>query len=77
MPCLVAARGPDDVTLQRLDQRVGDASDGRRELYVRQKNDFSPIQATNHVVPVDTTGAVDYNVQSLLCRALTSQEQFT
>jgi hypothetical protein len=68
---------PDDVTLQRLDQRVGDASDGRRELYVRQKNDFSPIQATNHVVPVDTTGAVDYNVQSLLCRALTSQEQFT
>ena len=68
---------PDDVTLQRLDQRVGDASNGRRELYARQKNDFSPIQATNHVVPVDTTGAVDYNVQSLLCRALTSQEQFT
>ncbi|MDT8444398.1 MAG: AAA family ATPase [Desulfuromonadales bacterium] len=68
---------PDDVTLQRLDQRVGDASDGRRELYARQKEGFSPIQAKNYVVTVDSTRAVDYNVQSLLCRALASQEQFT
>jgi len=68
---------PDNVTLQRLDQRVDDVSGGRRELYSRQKDGFSPIQARNHVVTVDSTRAVDYNVQSLLCRALTSQEQFT
>jgi len=68
---------PEDVTLQRLDQRSGDASDGRRELYARQKSQFSSINAANHVVPVDTTCAVDYNVQSVLCRALSNQEQFT
>lgn len=68
---------PEDVTLQRLDQRSGDTSDGRRELYARQKADFSPVPATNHVVPVDTTCAVDYNVQSLLCRTLSKQERFT
>ena len=68
---------PEDVTLKRLDQRSDDASDGRRELYARQKSNFSPITAINHVVPVDTTCAVDYNVQSLLCRALSNQERFT
>ncbi len=68
---------PDDVTLQRLDQRVDDASDGRRELYAWQKAGFSHFQAKNYVVTVDSTRAVDYNVQSLLCRALASQEQFT
>jgi aminoglycoside phosphotransferase family enzyme/predicted kinase len=68
---------PVDVTLQRLDRRSGDASDGRRELYARQKSKFSPIKAANHVVPVDTTRAVDYNVQSVLCRALSNQERFT
>jgi hypothetical protein len=74
---LLSLECPDEVTLQRLDHRVGDASDGRRELYARQKAGFSPIQAINHVVTVDSTRAVDYNVQSLLCRALTSQERFT
>jgi aminoglycoside phosphotransferase family enzyme/predicted kinase len=68
---------PEDVTLQRLDQRIGDASDGRRELYARQKASFSHMPATSRVVPVDTTRAVDYNVQSLLCRVLINQERFT
>ena len=67
----------DDVTLKRLEQRVGDASDGRRELYAMQKANFNNIPAANHVVTVDTTRPVDYNVQSLLCRVLAGQEQLT
>lgn len=73
---LLDLRCPDDVALHRLDRRTGDASDGRRELYARQKSSFSQIPANNRVVLVDTTHAVDYNVQSLLCRALTNQERF-
>lgn len=68
---------PDDVALKRLDQRIGDASDGRRELFTQQKANFSQIAATNRVLTVDTSHPVDYNVQSLLCRALTDQEQLS
>lgn len=74
---LLALECPDDVALERLDRRTGDASDGRRELYSRQKANFNNIAVANHVVTVDTTRPVDYNVQSLLCRVLTGQEPLT
>jgi aminoglycoside phosphotransferase family enzyme/predicted kinase len=68
---------PDKLTLQRLDQRVGDASDGRRELFAQHKVLFNQITATNRMVTVDTSCPVDYNVQSLLCSALADQEQLS
>ncbi len=67
----------DILAFKRLDQRIGDASDGRRELYAKQKTDFSPIPSTMSVVTVDTSLPVDYNVQSLLCRVLSDQEQLS
>lgn len=73
---LLSLECPEDVAMRRLERRVGDASDGRKELYASQKADFTNTPASNHVVPVDTSHAVDYNVQSILCRALVSQEQF-
>ncbi len=72
---LVHLECPDQLTLARLDRRSGDASDGRRELFARQKADFSQITATSRVVKVDTSRSVDYNVQSILCRALAKQER--
>ncbi len=66
---------PDEMILTRLDQRSGDASDGRRELFARQKANFSQITSTKRFVTVDTTLPVDYNVQSILCRTLTNQER--
>jgi len=72
---LVHLECPDEVTLRRLDQRVDDSSDGRRELFAHQKAVFSEIPPSSEVVKIDTRNPVDYNVQSLLCRALTTQEQ--
>lgn len=74
---LLDLQGDDAITLARLDQRTGDASDGRRELFARQKAAFQPIMPNDRVVAVDTLRGVDYNVQSLLCRALLDQEQFS
>lgn len=68
---------PDAVTLSRLDRRRGDASDGRRELFARQKEGFEQITTTGRVVKVDTSLPVDYNVQSLLCTVLSDQEQLS
>ncbi len=66
---------PDDVSLARLDQRTGDASDGRRELFSQQKTNFKPIAPKNRTLAVDTSRSVDYNAQLILCRALSDQEQ--
>lgn len=66
---------PDNITLKRLDQRVGDASDGRRELFAAQKANFNPIEPNNRTLTVDTSLPVDYNIQLLLCMALSDQEQ--
>ena len=66
---------PDAVTLTRLDRRSDDASDGRRELFARQKAGFSQITSTRQVVTVDTSRHVDYNVQSILCWVLANQER--
>lgn len=74
---LVHLACPDAEALTRLDRRRGDASDGRQELFARQKDAFQPITAGDRLVTVDTSLAVDYNVQSLLCRALADQEQFS
>jgi len=72
---LLSLQCPEAVALERLDQRVGDVSDGRRKLYAKQKASFKAAQKANHVVTIDTVQPVDYNVQSFLCRALSSQEQ--
>lgn len=64
----------DRLALQRLDERVDDASDGRRELYDQQKAAFEPITTTNHLLKIDTSEPVDYNVQLILCRTLSDQE---
>jgi len=45
------------------------------DLYANQKVSFTESQEANHVVTIDTVQPVDYNVQSFLCRALSSQEQ--
>lgn len=74
---LVHLACPDVEALTRLEHRRNDASDGRMELFARQKAAFQPITAGGRVVTVDTSLAVDYNVQSLLCRALSDQEQFS
>jgi aminoglycoside phosphotransferase family enzyme/predicted kinase len=66
---------PEETTLARLDRRSGDASDGRRELFARQKAGFSEITSTRRVVTVDTSLPVDYNVQSILCRVLAYRER--
>jgi aminoglycoside phosphotransferase family enzyme/adenylate kinase family enzyme len=72
---LLALQCPDAVALERLEQRVGDASDGRRDLYAIQKARFTAAEEANHAVAIDTVQPVDYNVQSFLCKALSSQEQ--
>lgn len=68
---------PAAVALSRLDQRRSDASDGRRELFARQRAAFEQISATGRVVKVDTSLPVDYNVQSLLCTVLADQERLS
>jgi aminoglycoside phosphotransferase family enzyme/predicted kinase len=72
---LIHLECPEALALARLDRRRGDASDGRRELFARQRAGFDQITAVGHIVKVDTSLSVDYNVQSLICTVLTSQEQ--
>ncbi len=74
---LLHVQCPDSLTLHRLSRRRGDASDGRVELFPRQKADFSPINEATRVVTVDTSLLVDYNVQLILCRAITDRERPT
>ena len=68
---------PDDVALSRLDRRVDDASDGRRQIFAAQKANFSWTPLAKHAVAIDTNMPVDYNVQLLLCGALAGQEQLS
>ncbi len=74
---LVHLECPEAVALARLDSRRGDASDGRRELFAKQREGFDQLTAVGHIVKVDTSLPVDYNVQSLLCTVLTDQEQLS
>jgi len=60
-------------TLARLDRRQADgrdASDGRRELLPVQAAAFEPLRPGPQLIEIDSSAAVDYNVQQLLCRLL-------
>lgn len=58
---------PDELLLERLRQRRGDASDGRPELLAGQKTIFQRPRGESRVLPVDTRDEVAYNVQRIIC----------
>ncbi|MBW2451011.1 MAG: AAA family ATPase [Deltaproteobacteria bacterium] len=64
---------PDDLAKNRLKVRQHDASDGRAELFSKQKGHFDPIIPSENLIHVDTTKDVDQNVQQVLCQALMGQ----
>jgi aminoglycoside phosphotransferase family enzyme/predicted kinase len=66
---------PVDKALTRLEARTGDASDGRRELYLTQRAEFDGTRSNGTVVSIDTARPVDYNVQLMLCTALAERER--
>lgn len=72
--CLLYLVCPDSVALSRLDDRVSDASDGRRDIYVEQKEHFDQAGLQELAMQIDTTKTVDHNVQSILCHILKNQE---
>lgn len=60
--------------MARLDQRQAegrDASDGRRELFEAQAAVFDPFPGGPGTIAIDSSAAVDYNVQNILCQLLT------
>lgn len=61
---------PEGVVLQRLEQRTGDASDGRRELLSSQKDNFDAVNGMYGVINLDARLAASLNVQEILCRVL-------
>lgn len=66
---------PQSTILQRLDQRRHDASDARPELLACQAEDFVPPTRADHLIAIDSTQGVDYNVQATLCRALADRPE--
>lgn len=64
---------PPDVARQRLDQRLeagGAISDGRREIYQQQRQEWEPVREVageRHLV-LDTSGSPAENIQELLFR---------
>lgn len=64
---------PPATTLARLDRRRqqgNDPSDGRRELYPRHAASFAGFPAAMPVMKIDSSLAVDYNVQQVLCKIM-------
>lgn len=60
--------------MARLDRRQAegeDASDGRRELFEAQSATFDPLPDSPLLIAIDSSTAVDYNVQDVICRLLT------
>jgi predicted kinase len=61
------------VAMTRLDQRNAngrDASDGRKELFDTQSAAFEPVPSNPCVITIDSSAAVDYTVQDIICRLL-------
>mgnify|MGYP001316338933 CR=1 FL=1 len=59
----------------RLDRRLAegrDASDGRRELVQAQADNFEELPAVPRLIEIDSSDEVDYNVQKIVCRVLTT-----
>lgn len=71
---LLVLECPEAVAMQRLAQRTNDASDGRASLYHRQKIDYDAVVLSQDTLVIDSSGMVDYNVQSTLCRILVAPE---
>jgi predicted kinase len=70
---LLHLRCPTDSVVRRLDRRQAegvDASDGRRELLPIQAALFELPAPGPQLIEIDSSAAVDYNVQQLLCRLL-------
>lgn len=62
-----------ETALSRLDRRQAegtDASDGRRELVETQAAAFEPPDCLDHLITIDSSAAVDYNVQIIICLLL-------
>lgn len=62
------------IAMARLDRRQAegqDASDGRRELFDAQSATFEPLPDSPCLITIDSSAAVDYNVQDIICRLLT------
>ena len=62
-----------ELALARLDRRQAeglDASDGRREVAAAQAAAFEAVPAGPRVIAIDSSAAVDYNVQETICRLL-------
>jgi len=60
--------------MARLDRRRAegqDISDGRRELFAAQSATFDPLSDSPLLIAIDSSAAVDYNVQAVICRLLT------
>lgn len=57
---------PEELLLERLRHRRGDASDGRPELLAAQKRFFQSPRGESGVLPVDTGDEVAYNVQRII-----------
>ena len=62
------------VAAARLDRRQAkgqDASDGRRELLEDQASSFEPVPCDPRMISIDSSAAVDYTVQDVICQLLT------
>lgn len=57
---------PEELLLERLRHRRGDASDGRAELLAAQKRVFQSPRGESGVLAVDTGDEVAYNVQRII-----------
>jgi hypothetical protein len=59
---------PENVVRERLTRRIKDitVSDGRWEIYPRQREDFEPIQPSEPSITIDTTKLVNEQVDIVL-----------
>jgi hypothetical protein len=60
--------------VSRLEQRRVeglDVSDGRPELVAAQTAAFEPLDSGHGLIAIDSSAAVDYNVQTVICRLAT------
>lgn len=60
-------------TLARLDRRQAegrDVSDGRRELFAAQAAGFEPFLDGTGLISIDSSAAVDYNIQDVICQLM-------
>lgn len=62
-----------ELAMSRLDRRQAegaDVSDGRRELAAAQEAAFESFAGGERLIAIDSSAAVDYNVQAVICQLL-------